>query len=182
MKKVLLTLLVGCLAFGVTTAQTTKGPQIEFTKTEHDYGTIANGADGSCEFKFKNTGKEPLLISNCQASCGCTVPAWPREAIAPGKTETIKVVYDTKRTGGIYKTITVTSNAINEPSKTLTIKGTVNAPVATEVEGIQPAAVPAPIATPPNNVAVEIDPTTPPVPEKAPTAKKKRVRPAGNKK
>jgi hypothetical protein len=43
-------------------------PVLTFEKTMHDYGTIANGADGGCEFKFKNTGKEPLVISNCQGS------------------------------------------------------------------------------------------------------------------
>ena len=48
--------------------------EITFENEVHDYGTIKQGADGSCEFKFKNTGKEPLIISNAKGSCGCTVP------------------------------------------------------------------------------------------------------------
>lgn len=132
MKKVILSVLIGCFAVLSVQAQKTTGPQIEFTKDVHDYGTIENGADGTCEFKFKNTGNEDLLISNCRASCGCTIPSWPKEAIAKGKTGIIQVKYDTKRTGGIHKTITITSNAVNTPSKVLTIKGQINPPVAVD--------------------------------------------------
>ncbi len=137
MKKLVFALVVLLTAFMSTNAQVgTKpapevdpnGPKIEFKKVLHNYGTIENGADGTCEFKFKNTGKKPLKISNCRASCGCTIPSWPREEIKPGKSSTIKVKYDTKRTGGIHKTITITSNAINEPRKVLTIKGQIKAP------------------------------------------------------
>lgn len=87
------------------------GPEIQFTKTVHDYGTIQQGGDGNCEFKFKNVGKEPLILSNVVSSCGCTVPSWTREPIMPGKEGTIKVKYDTNRIGIISKQITVMSNA-----------------------------------------------------------------------
>lgn len=131
MKKIVLSVLIACFAFLNTNAQENKnGPKIEFTKDVHDYGTIENGADGTCEFKFKNTGKEDLLITNCRASCGCTIPAWPREAIKKGKTGVIKVKYDTKRTGAINKTITITSNAVNTPSKVVRIAGKINPPKA----------------------------------------------------
>ena len=100
--------------------------EIKFEKETHDYGTITQGADGSCEFKFKNTGKEPLVISNAQGSCGCTVPSWPKEPIKPGETNVIKVHYDTKRVGGINKSVTITSNAKNSPI-VIHITGTVNA-------------------------------------------------------
>src|SRR5437763_17153499 len=86
-------------------------PEITFTQELHDYGTIKQGADGSCEFRFKNTGKEPLIISNARGSCGCTVPTWPKEPIMKGETETIKVHYDTKRVGAFTKTVTIESNA-----------------------------------------------------------------------
>src|SRR4051812_34861698 len=59
-------------------------PEISFSQELHDYGTIKQGADGSCEFRFKNTGKEPLIISNARGSCGCTVPTWPKEPIMKG--------------------------------------------------------------------------------------------------
>src|SRR6266853_2544074 len=89
-----------------TTADTAKkaenpnAPEMTFSFETFDYGTVKNGSDGTCEFKFKNTGKEPLVISNARGSCGCTVPTWPKEPILKGQTAVIKVHYDTKRTGG----------------------------------------------------------------------------------
>lgn len=99
-------------------------PEISFTKTVHDYGTLFSGGDGNSEFEFTNTGKEPLILSSVKTSCGCTVPSWPREPIMPGKKETIKIKYDTGRVGPINKTITVVSNAKTSPV-VLRISGTV---------------------------------------------------------
>ncbi|MCX6276748.1 MAG: DUF1573 domain-containing protein [Bacteroidetes bacterium] len=99
-------------------------PEIVFEKTVHDYGTIVQGADGTCEFKFTNTGKEPLILSRPTSSCGCTVPTWPQEPILPGKSEVIKVTYNTNNVGGINKTVTVNSNA-KTARIVLQIKGTV---------------------------------------------------------
>src|SRR6202007_2464419 len=84
------------------------------------------GADGNCEFKFTNTGKEPLILGNCQGSCGCTVPNCPKEPILPGKSGVIKVHYNTKRVGPINKSVMVQSNA-KSGMVTLTISGTVEA-------------------------------------------------------
>lgn len=84
---------------------------IKMDKTTHDYGTIKQGDNGECTFKFTNNGKEPLVITNCVGSCGCTVPQCPKDPILPGKSGEIKVKYDTQRVGGIYKTVTVNSNA-----------------------------------------------------------------------
>lgn len=102
------------------------GPAIQFAQLEHDYGTILQGADGNCEFVFTNTGTEPLTLSNVRSSCGCTVPNWPKEPIAPGQSSVIKVHYDSNRVGPISKTITVTSNGSEAPI-ILKIKGTVEA-------------------------------------------------------
>lgn len=110
----------------ITTKNT--GAKIEFAYETIDYGTIENNSDGNREFKFTNTGKTPLVISNATGSCGCTVPTWPKEAIAPGESAAIKVHYDTKRTGAFNKSITLVSNAVNVPTKILHIKGNVNAP------------------------------------------------------
>ena len=99
---------------------------IKFDKAVHDYGTIKQGGNGECEFKFINNGKEPLVITNCQGSCGCTVPTCPKEPILPGKSGVMKVKYDTQRVGPIYKTVTVNSNA-KSGTVTLQIKGTVDA-------------------------------------------------------
>lgn len=101
-------------------------PEIAFETEMHDYGTIKQGADGGCEFKFKNIGKDPLIISNARGSCGCTVPTWPKEPIMKGQTGVIKVHYDTKRVGAFTKTVTLNSNAKSD-TKVLTIKGVVEA-------------------------------------------------------
>jgi hypothetical protein len=115
-------------AVSTTIAQeVASGAKIEFKKDTHDYGDIKYGADGACTFEFKNTGNAPLIISNAQGSCGCTVPEWPKEPINPGKTAVITVKYDTKRPGAINKSVTITSNASNEPTKILRIKGNVGA-------------------------------------------------------
>ncbi len=105
-------------------ANNPNAPIIKFVKLEHDYGTIEQNADGSCEFKFTNEGKEPLILSNVRSSCGCTVPTWPRQPILPGQSDVIQVKYDTKRVGLISKTITVYSNA-KEAQVTLKIMGNV---------------------------------------------------------
>jgi hypothetical protein len=101
-------------------------PEITFENEIHDYGTIKQGANGICEFKFKNTGKDPLVISNARGSCGCTVPTWPKEPVMKGETGIIKVSYDTKRVGAFTKTVTLNSNAKTD-TKVLTIKGVVEA-------------------------------------------------------
>ena len=106
--------------------------EITFDKTVHDYGTVFQGADGTCEFKFTNTGKEPLILSKPQSSCGCTVPTWPQEPILPGKSDVIKVTYNTQNMGPINKTVTVTSNAKTN-RVVLSIKGTVIAKPAETV-------------------------------------------------
>lgn len=99
---------------------------IKFDKTEHDYGNIKQGDNGECVFKFKNTGKEPLIITNCQGSCGCTVPQCPKDPILPGKTGEIKVKYDTQRVGPINKTVSVASNA-KSGVQMISIKGNIAA-------------------------------------------------------
>ncbi len=106
--------------------------EITFDKDVHDYGNIKQNANGISEFKFKNTGKEPLIISMAKGSCGCTVPEWPKEPIKPGESASIKVSYDTKRVGPINKTVTITSNAKSDSSKLLTIKGNVEAAASEE--------------------------------------------------
>jgi len=129
MKKVLFSLLVAFAATmganNVTAQEVTNGAQIEFEKEVHDYGTIENGANGECTFEFTNTGNAPLIISNAKGSCGCTVPSWPKEPLAPGATAVITVKYDTKRPGAINKSVTITSNAVDTPTKVIRIKGNV---------------------------------------------------------
>ncbi|MBD3638406.1 MAG: DUF1573 domain-containing protein [Crocinitomicaceae bacterium] len=142
MRKLVLTFTVATLAmFNLNTSlaqtesktETTNsevnedGAVITMDKEVHDYGTITQGDDGSCKFTVTNTGKEPLIISLCKGSCGCTVPVCPQEPIAPGESAEISVKYNTNKVGPINKSVTITSNAVNEPRKVVRIKGNVKA-------------------------------------------------------
>ena len=122
MKKFLFFLLA--VTFGFV-AQAQDKAEIKFVTEEIDYGTIKQGAAGVRVFEFKNTGKAPLVISGASSSCGCTVPSWPKEPIAPGASGKIEVKYDTTRVGQIAKTILVNSNAKDTPTVALRIKGKV---------------------------------------------------------
>lgn len=112
---------------------------IEFEETEYDFGTVMEGEKVVNVYKFKNTGSEPLIISNAKATCGCTVPSWPREPIAPGESGEIKVQFDSKNKGKVggqvqSKRVTITANT--DPVNTyVTIKGKVD-----KEEGAEPAA------------------------------------------
>ena len=128
MKKVVFLLGIVLLMAGAAKAQIAEvqnGPEISFEKTVHDYGNVPYNGNGECEFRFTNTGNEPLLVQKPKSSCGCTIPSWPKEPILPGESEVIKVTYKTNRPGIINKTVTVTSNATKNSTVVLRIKGTV---------------------------------------------------------
>lgn len=127
MKKVLLSMALafGMIGGAMAQGQVVTGPAISMDKEVHDYGDVPYGGDGTCTFVVTNTGTEPLIISQCKGSCGCTVPKCDQNPIAPGATSIITVKYDTKRPGPINKSVTVNSNAVNEPVKVVRIKGTV---------------------------------------------------------
>jgi hypothetical protein len=126
MKHIISFFIIFTFGIGFATAQDSNpnAPEITFTKTVHDYGTIVKSGDGTCEFEFTNSGREPLILSRPRSSCGCTVPTWPQYPILPGKVDKIKITYDTKRLGTIHKQVTIISNAKN-PTVVLTIKGKV---------------------------------------------------------
>ena len=132
MKKFALICLFATMAFGFANAQETEkkevpanGAKITFAEMEHNYGTLQKGGNGDCEFTFKNEGNEPLILSNVKASCGCTTPSYTQKPVMPGETGTIKVHYNTNNVGGFSKTVTVTSNAVDNPRVVLRIKGNV---------------------------------------------------------
>ena len=102
------------------------GVGMVFESETIDYGTIDQDADGKREFVLTNNGNKPLIIMNAVGSCGCTVPTFPKEPIAPGAKAVIGVKYDTHRTGSFSKQVTLTTNASETP-KVLTIKGEVKA-------------------------------------------------------
>ncbi len=143
MKKLILSLIVILGAtlthFAQTTPTVAPDPNaaiITFETTVLDYGTIKQNSDPFRTIKFTNTGKSPLIIAQCDGSCGCTVPTCPSEPIMPGEKGEIQVRYATDRLGAFTKTVTVKSNAGNG-TMVITIKGVVE---------------PAPSGLPENNV------------------------------
>mgnify|MGYP001450594249 CR=1 FL=1 len=132
MKRILIVLTLSTLFFTVngqnkniqkdqnssnTAQEATKSANvtIDFESKVIDYGVIEHNSDGARKFVFTNNGTEPLIIKNAKGSCGCTVPTWPREPIAPGETSEIGVKYATNRVGKFTKTITLTTNADKRP-------------------------------------------------------------------
>lgn len=116
-------------------------PIFSFEKESHDFGDIPEGPKVEHEFVFTNTGQEPLIIKNVKASCGCTVPKWPKDPIMPGEESVIKAVYNTKkRKGPFNKSLTITSNA-HTPTKRLFIKGKVGAKADEETMPIRKSSI-----------------------------------------
>jgi len=86
-------------------------PEFNFEKELHDFGQLVDGEKVSYSFKFTNSGDAPLIISNAKGSCGCTVPNWPRDPIAPGESGSIDVTFNSSgRSGKQNKAITLTAN------------------------------------------------------------------------
>lgn len=88
------------------------GPVITFEESSKDFGDIKQGDKVAHTFKLENTGNAPLIISNVAATCGCTVPSWPKEPIAPGKTAQIKVSFNSAgKMGKQNSVVRIYSNA-----------------------------------------------------------------------
>ena len=113
-RRIIIMLMLASLMPMVMKAQVQKSaPRIEFFQTVYDYDTIEQNSDGCCTFTFKNTGNAPLLISNASTSCGCTKPQFSTRPVMPGRTGRIT----------IRKAIAVKSNASNQATAILFIKG-----------------------------------------------------------
>jgi hypothetical protein len=97
---------------GNTTANASNAPVMKFEKESHDFGKMPVGDKVSYDFKFTNTGKSPLIITDGYASCGCTKPEWPKTPIKPGDTGVIHVTFNSqgKSPGLQDKLITITAN------------------------------------------------------------------------
>lgn len=140
MKKVILAVSM-CLSMALVNAQTPStapvlqqenknAPDLKFDVEEYNFGTIKQGEHVTYDFKFSNAGKEPLIITAAQGSCGCTVPQWPKEPVAKGAQGTIHVEFNsTGKMGMQDKTVTITSNS-KGGQKVLHLKGNVEAPPA----------------------------------------------------
>ncbi len=132
MKKTLLIIMTGLFMAVTVNAQTAavKNPTpvpasdiLQLKENTYSFGKIPQGRPVMHVFEIENTGKEPLLLENVQASCGCTTPEWSREAIAPGATAPIKVGYNAYAEGRFNKTVTIFYN--NGQTKALIISGEV---------------------------------------------------------
>lgn len=100
--------------------------KMSFADTAYHFGTVKSGQTITRSFEFVNTGKVPLVIQDARSTCGCTVPSWPKDAIAPGVKGIIKVVFNTEnKVGAQNKPITITANTY--PNETvLYMTGQVN--------------------------------------------------------
>lgn len=86
---------------------------LTFETADYDFGDLPSGAKVEHYFKFTNTGKSPLIIKDAKGSCGCTVPLWPKEPIAPGASDSIKINYNAgAQKGKQHKTVTLTTNTV----------------------------------------------------------------------
>lgn len=117
MKRAIAAILSIVLSFGISIVNaqqqdTTSFAQISFEKSDHNFGEVNQGNKVEQSFKFKNTGNKPLIFSNVLTTCGCTVPEWPKDPIAPDGEGVIKVVFDsTTKMGRQNKVITIRSNS-----------------------------------------------------------------------
>lgn len=100
--------------------------EFKFEKETHDFGKIPQGKPVSVEFKFTNVGDEPLIITNIESACGCTVPKYTKAPILKDKTGTITVTYNAASVAPFTKALTIRSNA-KTPVKVIYIKGEVTA-------------------------------------------------------
>ena len=91
-------------------AQDVVYPELTFEETVHDFGTIVQGTNVEHTFTFKNTGKAPLVITDATSSCGCTVPSYTEEPIAPGETGEMLVKFNGSGQNQVTKTVTITAN------------------------------------------------------------------------
>lgn len=99
-----------------------------FEKESHDFGTMMEGEKPVFQFKFKNVGKEPIIIKDVKPSCGCTIPDWEKDPIMPGEESFIEATYNSEnRMGRFNKAIRIISNA-KTPTTIIYIKGEVKIP------------------------------------------------------
>ena len=95
----------------ITSAMLENPTAIEFEDPEYDFGEISLGSSVEFSFKFKNSGEYPLIIQSVKAACGCTVlKDWPKEAIMPGESGEIPIVFTAKFPGDQKKYVSIIAN------------------------------------------------------------------------
>ncbi len=109
-------------------------PVMEFEETSYDFGNIARGTAVEHVFKFKNTGKAPLVIVDATSTCGCTVPTPPKDPIQPGETGELLVKYNGSGLNAVTKVVTVKANT-EKGSETIKITAFVQPTEGPAVQG-----------------------------------------------
>ena len=157
MKNILLLLFAICLGSNISFGQETKpaknetdkkeivaqpietvdGPIMALESNTVDYGEIIQNSEPLRKLTFTNNGNAPLVIKNARGSCGCTVPAWPKEPIMPGESSEIEIRYSTNRLGKINKNVTITTNEAQNNKHVIKVVGMIHK----EEEGV-PASKP----------------------------------------
>ena len=88
---------------------------LTFEEDVYDFGSLPAAAKVDHYVKFTNTGKSPLIIRDAKGSCGCTVPVWPKEPIAPGATDSMKITYEAgNQKGKQRKIVTLHTNTVKD--------------------------------------------------------------------
>lgn len=124
MKKLILLCGVVFLFATVTALKIESAAEFKFEKETHDFGKVPQGTPVSIDFKFTNIGDEPLIISNIESVCGCTVPKYTKTPVLKGQSGTITVTYNAAALAPFSKGLTIKSNA-KTPIKVIYIKGEV---------------------------------------------------------
>ena len=97
----------------IAAVDTANAPAFKFEKEVYDFGKVTDGDVVTYDFKFKNIGNSPLIISSATATCGCTVPEYPKEPVAPGADGVIRVVFNSAGKPGMQnKIVSITANTI----------------------------------------------------------------------
>ena len=121
MKKIFMLIAVMMFAVSIyAQKQTQTGAELKWEEPNHDFGEVVQGDKVEFTYKFTNTGNEPLIITNVQPTCGCTLPkSWPRNEIMPGQTGELVIAFNSagKPFGKLSRTTTVVSNATNDGAK-----------------------------------------------------------------
>ena len=127
MKKLALLFSFFTLALVYQAQAQTSGAVISLKENSKDFGDITQGQQVAHTFVLTNTGKQPLIISNVAATCGCTVPSWPKEPVAPGKSAEIKVSFNSAgKVGKQNSVVRIYSNASEPIEKVSLISNVLN--------------------------------------------------------
>jgi len=105
-------------------SETKEVADVTWNTTNYDFGEIAHEIPATAEFILTNTTNKPFVIKDAKGSCGCTVPTWKKDIIAPGESTTINATYNAKKLGKFTKSVTIITSIYDEPI-ILRIKGEV---------------------------------------------------------